>query len=75
MKSLKFIIFFLIIGMYSCTPKYILVEVHYLDGTMEILKTQEFIGCGVPQHLHANCTDCLVDTRCGVRSVKILKYL
>jgi hypothetical protein len=61
--------------MYSCTPKYILVEIHYLDGSIETLKTQEYIGCDGAQHLQNSCTNCLVDTRCGVRSVKILKYL
>ncbi len=75
MKTLRFIIFFLIIGIYSCTPKYIVVEVTYLNGEKETVTTQQYTGCGFIAMLRAGCTECMTEARCGVRSVKILKYL
>ena len=69
MKKILIILF-----LFSCSPKsnYVELKITYLDGTKEKLKTIKYWACGNVLMLKANCTECIVDSRCGVKSVKKL---
>lgn len=63
-------------GVQGCGGEYetVKVEITFTNGEKEILNTRVWTGyhCRVSD-LKAGCTTCILDNRCGVRSVKILK--
>ena len=65
---------FLILGMMACAPSEpIKLEITYTDGSKEILITREYFKTGGITILRAGCTVNIYDnSRCGVRSVKVL---
>lgn len=73
MKYKYLILLFLVL--FSCrnATKTVTLEVTYFDNSKEEYSTQILYGCNVLTQLKCGCTDCFSDTRCNVKSIKIIK--
>lgn len=62
-------------GVQGCAAygtKEVKVEITYTNGEKEILSTKVWHLCQA-EYLQNGCTSCIVNSRCGVRSVKVLR--